>query len=220
MASTYVSSAKRLLPTYVSSAKRLLPPSLLPSLRLPPPRLPPPRRTFYHFHGDPRQVIRVPSPLSVARLTKMDYKINGMMELRDITPEERIKHLHLRKRRSELIRAAGHEVQEVDFPVLQVSEFMAWTEFPPEVKSILAGRLEGAGLLQNQILSRGMMSLLLEEEEILADITSHPALSPHTDYIQRWLNSIAIGLPDCKEKQSCAALYLSVTHPYCGSSAS
>ena len=44
-------------------------------------------RGFYHFHGREEQVVRVPSPLSVARLTKMDYKINGMMELRDITAE-------------------------------------------------------------------------------------------------------------------------------------
>jgi hypothetical protein len=154
------------------------------------------RRTFYHFHGSKNQVIRVPSPLSVARLTKMDYKINGMMELREITAGERIKHFHLRQRRSELIRSAGHTVQEVDFPVLQVSEFMAWTEFSSKVKGVLAARLEGAGLLQNQILSRGMMSLLLEEKVTLAEITSHPTLQPHMDYIERWLNSIAIGLPD------------------------
>ena len=48
---------------------------LLPRLR------PTGSRGFYHMHGDPNQVVRVPSPLSVARLTKMDYKINGMMEV-------------------------------------------------------------------------------------------------------------------------------------------
>ena len=49
--------------------------SVLPRLR------PIGARGFYHMHGNPQQVVRVPSPLSVARLTKMDYKINGMMEV-------------------------------------------------------------------------------------------------------------------------------------------
>ena len=126
----------------------------------------------------------------------MDYKINGMMELRDITAEERIKHFHLRKRRSELITGAGHRVQEVDFPVLRVPEFLAWTEFPPKVKDLLAERLEEAGLLRGQVLRREYMSLLLEEEAALEEILAHPTLQPHADYIRRWLNSIAIGLPD------------------------
>ena len=155
-----------------------------------------PRRTFYHFHGNPKQVVRVPSPLSVARLTKMGYKINGMMELRDITATERIKHLHLRRRRSKIIEEHGHRVQEVDFPVLQVSELAAWTEFSAEVKSTLLAQLEIAGLVQDQVLSRPVMSLLLEEEATLAEITSHPVLQPQKENIERWLNSIAIGLPD------------------------
>jgi len=154
------------------------------------------RRTFYHFHGNPQHVVRVPSPLSVARLTKMDYVINGMMELRDITPAERINHFHLRKRRSELIRAAGHQLQEVEFPVLRVSEYLAWTEFPPEVKRALADELERAGLLRDQVLAPEMMRLLLEERDSLDAILAHPALRARADDIRRCLNAIAIGLPD------------------------
>merc|ERR1719356_860174 len=105
-------------------------------------------RSFYHFHGDARQVVRVPSPMSVARLKKMDYKINGMMEMRDITADERIKHFNLRKKRAEIMRDAGHKVQEVDYPPMTIAEMLAWTELPRDVKTELLKQLSNSGFFR------------------------------------------------------------------------
>jgi len=79
-------------------------------------------RSFYHYHGHPNVVVRVPSPNTTARLKRMDYKINGMMEQRPITSAERVLHFRLRRQRAAIMRQAGHNVQEVDFPPLSIHE--------------------------------------------------------------------------------------------------
>eukprot|EP00746_Dinoflagellata_sp_MGD_P066983 gnl/MRDRNA2_/MRDRNA2_27678_c0_seq1.p1 gnl/MRDRNA2_/MRDRNA2_27678_c0~~gnl/MRDRNA2_/MRDRNA2_27678_c0_seq1.p1 ORF type:complete len:491 (-),score=75.21 gnl/MRDRNA2_/MRDRNA2_27678_c0_seq1:171-1643(-) len=157
-------------------------------------------RSFYHFHGDPRQVVRVPSPMSVARLKKMDYKINGMMEMRDITAAERIKHFNLRKTRAEIMRDAGHKVQEVDYPPMTIAEMLAWTEFPRLVKKELLKQLYDSGFFRTDepqcYFNEKSITLLLEEHAVLQQILNHHLLSPHAEKIIAWLKSISIGLPD------------------------
>lgn len=157
-------------------------------------------RSFYHFHGDPRQVVRVPSPMSVAQLKKMDYKINGMMEMRDITAEERIKHFNLRKTRAEIMRDAGHKVQEVDYPPMSIAEMLAWTEFPRLVKKELLNQLNNSGFFRTEApqcyFNETSIVLLLEEQSTLNRILNHHMLSPHSEGILSWLKSISIGLPD------------------------
>merc|ERR1719387_2246088 len=154
-------------------------------------------RSFYHFHGDPRQVVRVPSPMSVARLKKMDYKINGMMEMRDITAEERIKHFNLRKMRAEIMRDAGHKVQEVDYPPMTIAEMLAWTEFPRLVKKELLKQLTSSGFFRTEApqcyFNEKSISLLLESQSVLNQILNHHTLSAHSEKIIAWLNSISIG---------------------------
>jgi hypothetical protein len=138
--------------------------------------------------------------MSVARLKKMDYKINGMMEMRDITAEERVKHFNLRKTRAEIMRDAGHRVQEVDYPPMTIAEMLAWTEFPRLVKKELLKQLYESGFFRFEepqcYFNEKSITLLLEEQSVLGHILNHHTLNPHAERIIAWLKSISIGLPD------------------------
>eukprot|EP00457_Paulinella_chromatophora_P005788 gb/GEZN01005805.1/.p1 GENE.gb/GEZN01005805.1/~~gb/GEZN01005805.1/.p1 ORF type:complete len:502 (-),score=46.72 gb/GEZN01005805.1/:181-1686(-) len=156
------------------------------------------KRFFYHFHGNPNGVVRVPSPTSVARLTIMDYKINGMMEVRPIAAAERVEHLRLRRERARIMRTAGHTVQEVRFPLMSLRQSLAWTEFPHAVKSVLLDEIKATDFVDDVdcIINEPAIQLMMEEEKEITRVLEHPTLRPWTPKIRAFLSSLATGLPD------------------------
>lgn len=171
-----------------------------------------PKSSFYHFHGDPNQMITVPSPKSADLLKIMPHNLNHFMEQRIITDKERKLHRILRHERALVLEQAGHTVKHLDFPNhFTLKDWLAPVFVPQHLKTFTQQWCQSHHLLDPSGKLDGDR-FLKQRDTLIAQLAQESTLSAtEKEQVDTLITAVACNLPDWMFFANTLGLNLSIS---------